>query len=77
MVGPLNQRRCRMTCPKPLGVDLDLIEGADLRFCSHCDQLTLHTVDQVLEVYGTGEISEVERRCLGCDRPRVELAHRQ
>jgi len=54
--------------------DLDLIEGADLLFCERCEQLTLHTTDEVLEVWTDCQESEVVVRCLSCEDYRVKLA---
>lgn len=53
--------------------ELELIEGADLSYCVTCQQLTLQTVDEVLDVYAEGKVSEVVIRCLCCDGSRVEL----
>lgn len=56
--------------------DLHVVEGAALAHCMRCDQLTLHTVDQVLEVYSEGALSEVVQRCLSCEDSRIMLVTR-
>ena len=56
--------------------DLEVIDGAELADCRVCDQLTLQTVDQVLDVYAEGQVSEVLRRCLNCDHSQVVLVTR-
>jgi hypothetical protein len=56
--------------------DLDVVEGAALRHCDPCDQLTLQTVDEVLEVYEKSGVSEVLMRCLSCEHAAVVLVSR-
>jgi RNase P subunit RPR2 len=62
-----------MTYPPLPAEELELIEGADLKYCGECHQLTLQTVDEILDVYAEGKISEVVIRCLCCDESRIEL----
>ncbi|QKG59103.1 hypothetical protein GKZ68_20695 (plasmid) [Hymenobacter sp. BRD128] len=62
-----------MTPPALPLADLEVIEGAELAHCTTCNQLTLQTVDRVLDVYSDNRVSEVLRRCLACEQTAVVL----